>query len=783
MPLKRNKELPPDEKERADRRNRIFIFIGLAVVISLFFPRGKGLELNYELGDITVEEIIAEFTFPVFKDDAKYQADQDAAVREVPYYFDRKDEIKEEQSSRIREFLTVLQQIRRARQNLKDARQQWWEAGGQDGGHDPEYFAKVQARVATDSATLAMEISNFSKSYPFDLEDTEWQLFLGNGEQTTEKIDYEDFALVVVNISRGLWTHGILSINKKNIQTDVLDVLYKGIHDEKLNPDDFLDIPEALVKARVKLESIDSNPNDIRKTIGIKIVGEFLRPNLIFDSLKTKAEQTQKREEVPRAIDTVFENERIVDANTRITPQKLQKIKSYIRAWQERNEQATILDILSGWLARIFLVGIVLSFFFTFLRTYRQTLFEDNRIILLFSIVYLMMVAVGWTFSVWLGLSEYAIPITVAAMVFTVLLDARIAVMATVTLAIILAFMVGNKLDFVIVSLFSSVAAVFAVRQLRARIQIFYAILYILVSGALAIICIGLLKESHWNTILNNLLYLSVGAVLAPFITYGLSALFEIIFGITSDLTLLEMTDFNHPLLKRLSQEANGTFNHSVVVGNLAESCASAVGANPLLCRVGAYYHDIGKMVRPEYYIENQMGEDNKHDTISPSLSATIIINHVKDGLKLAREYRLPSVISDFIPMHHGTTRIEYFYQRAIKQADGDHSKVNETDFQYNGPTPNTKETGILMICEAVEAAVRSIKKPTLGSIEGMVDSIIDKRLKEGQLNNCPLTIRDLTNLKGDVRGKHGLMPVLRGIYHIRVEYPGSKKSETSATT
>ena len=783
MPLNRKQKLFTDSIKRIDFRNRIIIFVILAILISLFLPRGIGLEFNYELGDITEEEIVAEFDFPIYKDDAKYRADQKAAIREVPYYFERKDEIKEEQSSRIHEFLSHLQRVRRAQQNLKEAQQQWWEAGGQDGGHDPDYFARVQARVKTDSASLSQELSNFNASYPFDLSNSEWREFLGNGEPRADRINYEEFATSIVNISRGLWTYGILSTNKKNIQSDVIDIVYKGIHDENLNKNDFLDIPEALGKARIELESSYLDPNDIRRTVGTKIVGEFLRPNLIYNSAKTEKEQVNKMAEVSQAIGRVSKNERIVDANTRITPESLQKIKSYIRAWLEKNEKATLLDIVSVWIARFLLVGIVLSFFFTFLRTYRQTLFEDNRMILLFSTMYLMMVVVGWTFAIWLELSEYAIPITVAAMVFTVLLDARIAVMATVTLAIILAFMVGNKLDFVIVSLFSSVAAVFAVRQLRARIQIFYAILYILVSGSVAIISIGLLKEAHWNSILDNLLYLSVGAVLAPFITYGLSALYEIVFGITSDLTLLELTDFNHPLLKRLSQEANGTFNHSVVVGNLSESCANAVGANPLLCRVGAYYHDIGKMIRPEYYIENQMEGDNKHDTLSPTLSATIISSHVKDGLKLAREYRLPSLISDFIPMHHGTTRIEYFYRRAIELADGDESKVNESDFQYSGPTPNTKETGILMICEAVEAAVRSIKKPTLGSIEAMVDKITEKRLKEGQLDNCPLTMRDLAKLKGDVRGKHGLLPVIRGIYHIRVEYPGTKTTDSTPAT
>jgi len=342
MPLNRNQKLTTDSKKRTDIRNRVIIFISLAILTSLFIPRGKGLEFNYELGDITEEEIVAEFDFPIYKDDAKYQADKKAAIREVPYYFERKDEIKEKQSSRIIEFLTILQKVRSDQQNLKEAQQQWWEAGGKDGGHNPDYFAKVQARVKTDSASLSQELSNFSASYPFDLSNSEWREFLGNGEPTADRINYEEFATSIVNISRGLWTHGILSINKKNIQSDVIDIVYEGIHDENLNKNDFLDIPEALGKARIELESSYLDPNDIRRTVGTKIVGEFLRPNLIFDRDKTQAEQSNKRALVSQAIGFIFKNERIVDANTRITPEHLQKIKSYIRAWQDKNEKMSV---------------------------------------------------------------------------------------------------------------------------------------------------------------------------------------------------------------------------------------------------------------------------------------------------------------------------------------------------------------------------------------------------------------------------------------------------------
>ncbi|MEE1574436.1 MAG: hypothetical protein V1257_12670, partial [Candidatus Neomarinimicrobiota bacterium] len=284
MPLNRNQKLLTDSKKRTDLRNRVIIFVSLAILISLFMPRGKGLEFNYELGDITEEEIVAEFYFDIYKDDTKYRADQKEAIREVPYYFERKDEIKEEQSSRIHEFLSHLQRVRRAQQNLKEAQQQWWEAGGKDGGHNPDYFARVQARVKTDSASLSQELLNFSASYPFDLSNSEWGEFLGNGEPSANKINYEEFATSIVNISRGLWAHGILSVNKKNIQSDVIDIVdTTGYHDGNMNPKGYLDIPEALGKARKELESKYLDPNDIRRTVGTKIVGEFLRPNLIYN--------------------------------------------------------------------------------------------------------------------------------------------------------------------------------------------------------------------------------------------------------------------------------------------------------------------------------------------------------------------------------------------------------------------------------------------------------------------------------------------------------------------
>jgi putative nucleotidyltransferase with HDIG domain len=228
--------------------------------------------------------------------------------------------------------------------------------------------------------------------------------------------------------------------------------------------------------------------------------------------------------------------------------------------------------------------------------------------------------------------------------------------------------------------------------------------------------------------------------------------------------------DFNNKLLSKLAMRAPGTFKHSIDVGNLAVAAAEAVGANSLLARVGAYYHDIGKAEKPEYFIENQLRGTNKHDKLSPRLSATVIVAHVKDGIKLAEEHNLPAIVADFIPMHHGKTRVEYFYQQALERAKETDSEINEADFRYPGPRPNTKETGILMIAEAIEAATRSLKNPNPQRIESLMDTIIESRIKGGELINCPLTFRDLEIIKG------AMMPVLTGSMHERIEYPGQRE-------
>ena len=357
------------------------------------------------------------------------------------------------------------------------------------------------------------------------------------------------------------------------------------------------------------------------------------------------------------------------------------------------------------------------------------------------------------------------------SILFTVLLDTTVALIASTILILLTSLLIGNDLDFAIIQFFTAFIAILSVRKLRKRRQIITTMISLVLCSMFVFFSVMLFKGIDFLDYNYSVVgYLALASFLSPILSFGLVPLFESSFGITTDLSLIELLDYDQPLLKKLMEDAPGTHTHSVKVGTLSESCANAIGARALLCRVGSYYHDIGKIKKPEYYAENQTGE-NKHDSISPHISAKILKQHVTDGISLANEYGLPKIIKEFIRTHHAKNRMEFFYQKAIDKSDNPES-VDENEFRYPGPKPNTKETGIVMIAEAIEAQANSVKNPTLEKFEKMIDETIKSRLKDGQLDDCPLTMKDLQKIKGRRDGKHGLLPVLSGLYHSRPEYP-----------
>ena len=744
---------------------QLSILISLTIILSLFFQRGRSLQYSYNIDDIAREPIIAPYNFPILKSKSTLEEDLNNALKAEPFIFSRKQEIVDNQTSNLSSFFQLTNEIRLANKDLFNSRNLVYDYRYTD------KFQEAKSIASSDSAALSQKVIEFYKLYSFAQDKDDWNIFLMPIPQGGPQFSLKEFQEDILQICRNRWAIGILDIKESIIISDQL-AIDNGDIPTLYNLSELNDLNEAWTEAKKEITSVYGAENDIRRELGYDLIIEFMIPNLVYDKETTERRQNASLDRVPRSKGIVLKDEMIVNANQRITEEDLQKLQSLAVEISKENRTLGIKDSIITYIGRLLIIGILISYFFTFLLIYRSHIFEKWQLLLVIAFIYVFIIVIANIFVYQLDFSEFLIPVTVAAMLLTILFDARIGFMGTTSIVLLVGIMIGNDLEFIVTGLFMSSIAMYTVRRIRTRSKFITAIFSLMGASIIAVLSHGLFMGHSVSTMGVDLTYLLVNSIFAPIITYGLIIILEVSFGITTDLSLIELLDFNHPLLKRLQQEANGTFNHSVVVGNLAEACADAINARSLLCRVGAYYHDLGKMERPEYYIENQFMGDNKHDSLTPAMSAKIIRKHVIDGLKLAKDYGLPKLVSDFIPMHHGTSRVEYFYRMALEAAKDTNEKVDDSAYRYPGPKPNTKETGILMICEAVEAAVRSIKEPDILKIDTMVDKVIKGRLNDGQLDECPLTLDDLRKIKGTVDGNSGMLPVLRGIYHIRIEYP-----------
>ena len=735
----------------------------LVLIIAFLFPSGKMLQYSYQLNDITQEPIIAPITFAIQKSEEQLKIEKNLELKSVPFIFDRRDDVVNLQIDKVNNFFTIVKDIRIASRRLRESTRLVYER------RYHKQYEKARSVFVADSAELVNQLNKLEFEYPFIKDNDLWKDYLQPEKDLNNTDDLNFDKNNIIRICRNRWSEGIYDIPIKIILSEEITI-NQGDFPELVPFDRFNNLETAWTLARKEL--LNSYPTQSNfKDLGYDLIVRFMKPNIKYDLESTEKMQEQRLKMIPKSRGVILKDEMIVDANTRITKDILQKLNSLSFIISKQKISSGVGTVFLGYLGRFILLSIIFTLFYTFLIVYRPDTFHDWKMVLLISIIFLLQIVLAYIFVIRLDWSELLIPVTVGAMALAILFDVRIGLIATTSMVVLMTLMTGQNIDFIIISLFTSTIAVYNIRDIRKRSQLFITMFSLMGASILVVLGLGLFKEHTWISMLGDIQLLLINSLVAPLLTYGFIHLFEIAFGVTTDLSLIELLDYNHPLLKKAQQETNGTFNHSIVVGNLAESCAAAIGAHSLLCRVGAYYHDIGKMVKSDYFIENQYLGENPHDALTATMSAKIIRNHVNDGLALAKEYDLPKIVSDFIPMHHGTTRVEYFYQMALKQAS-DKNKVDDTQFRYPGPKPNTKETGILMICEAVEAAVRSIKNPDIIKIEAMINKIIKERIDDGQLDECPLTLAELKKIVGKVDGNSGMLSVLRGIYHIRIEYP-----------
>lgn len=359
------------------------------------------------------------------------------------------------------------------------------------------------------------------------------------------------------------------------------------------------------------------------------------------------------------------------------------------------------------------------------------------------------------------------LPLTMTAMILTLAYNPQLALMMSFALVLGLAVMLGHDLDHFLINTGGLATAILLLRHVRTRTQLVQVATIAGFAFASMTFASGLLANQSWTLILSDAFRNFLWGSLAGFLLTGILPIVERSFGIVTDIRLLELADGSHPLLQELVKRAPGTYTHSITVATLAEAAADAIGANPLLARVGSYFHDIGKMTKPHYFIENQSGE-NRHDFLEPAMSTLVIIGHVKDGLALAEEYNLPAPIVDMIAQHHGTTLVEYFYREALKlqQASGLSESDLESCFRYPGPKPQTKENGVVMLADAVESTSRSLANPTPSSLQKLVHDMLMKRLLDGQFEESGLTLTELHQVE------ESLSKSLIALFHARIKYP-----------
>lgn len=491
-----------------------------------------------------------------------------------------------------------------------------------------------------------------------------------------------------------------------------------------------------------------------------KALKTCIQPNILFDSVKTNFEVNELINDITPYDGVLLQGQLIISKGEVVDEVKYRLLES-LRANYETNTGKSVWLILLG---QIILVTIPLFVFMLFLYFFRRDLLDENKNLLLyFGLITLMVfvsrMAVNFNYTY-----LYIVPLAVNILIVRVFYDSRLALIVHLTTVLLVSYFVPNSFQFLFLQVITGIITIVSVVKLYTRSQFFLTALYVMLSYSVMYIAMVLITTGDISQIeFSHLLLFAFNALLVLF-SFPLIYLMEKLFGMITDISLLEYADTNNKLIRELATKAPGTFQHSVQVANMAEDAIHQIGGNPLLVRTGAMYHDIGKSINPIYFTENQPSSYNPHDELSFEESARIIINHVVEGVELARKHNLPEQIIDFIRTHHGTKMVEYFYRMSLKEKNRD--EIDLKEFTYPGPIPFSRETCVLMMADAVEAASRSIKEPDEKKLSELVDKIIQSQLDQGQFDNSNITMRDINKVKKLF--KHRLM----SIYHVRIEYP-----------
>jgi putative nucleotidyltransferase with HDIG domain len=596
---------------------------------------------------------------------------------------------------------------------------------------------------------LPNQLSRFNSEF-----ETKWET--ANLEEEDSKV-YNDFAKQLL---QDVYNRGVIGLTKKfqiNGENYNISLLSNQVATKK-NTTDFFTQESALAYIEDAIEKRNSieDKNWLRN-----LLADYIQPDILYNESLTNKLEEDALSNLSDTRGMVQRGELIVANGSTISNDIYQKLESLKKAYEEEERISGSRTIVV--LGQFLLVSVIITLLIAFVYLFRKDIYNNNRMLsLILMIVTAMLILLSWAIKMNLP-SVYMIPFCIVPIIFRILFDTRMALNIHMLVVLLAAFFVPNSFEFVFLQLSAGMVAIYSIKTLVKREQFLVSSALILITYIITYLGMTLLRNGSFSDV-NWLTFVPfIISVLLTLLAYPLIYAFERVFKITSDVTMIELTNTNSKLLRELSYKAPGTFQHSLQVANLAEAAIYEIGGNALLIRAGALYHDIGKMSNPQYFIENQTKGYNPHDGLTFEQSAQIIISHVSKGLEMAKRAHLPEDIIDFIRTHHGTTRVDYFYNSYIKTFP--EKFVDEDLFRYPGPIPFSKETAVLMLADSVEAASRSLKEPDAKSISGLVDKIVSNKLEHQQLKNSNITLKDIETIRRIFKS------MLMSIYHVRVDY------------
>ncbi len=721
-----------DRKASEKRRRKLVKYlmgVVAVVMITFLYPAGdlRGpLDVPRE-GEIAPRNIIADFNFDILKDKSDLADERQMAIRSTPLYINYSEDIVDASIKRLNDLNRRMKRLPSV--ESADARRQALDEIAHDYPAIPTQ--QLEYMAAADSLDRMRNVLD---------------------SVLTDDIYYYG---VMADVAQ-------LPTNANSV------IMHKKKHDQLMIRSQLIGLPSAynrLLDALNKIEGLSDKEVELYYQIG----RHFITPNTSYDAGATMAAQDSAVTTISSVERDVKRGDLLIRQGTRVDAAKARLLSAYAQEVQKRAAAEGWYQASMPIIGRLVLVGLILLLMYLFFYHFRPDVYWSNN--KLFAIL----IAIGLELflvnliGVQLKQSVYLYPIAILSILITVLFDARLGVVVTLLVAILLGIL--NRFNFTItlITTIAGAIACFSAGEVRRRSEFYRIIIFLSLAYVVIAYVVESLKLSPPGDILMYCGFGLANGFVAPMLTIGLLPMFESVFGFSTNITLLELADLNQPLLKRLAMEAPGTYHHSIIVGNLAEAAAKAINANPLLARVGAYYHDIGKMEIPEYFVENQLGIKSKHESLNPTMSALVLTSHVKKGRIIGEEAGLPDAVLNFIEEHHGTTMMSYFYNKAQEMGLPINS---DEEFRYPGPKPQSKETAIVMLADSTEAASRTLDNPTSARIRNLIQRLINEKFTSGELTECDLTLKDLNLIR------EAFVAILIGVFHHRIPYPRKEEEE-----